>query len=107
MPRKSGGKGSRARANRPSRSVARPSAVLPYSSASSAAPSPAARQAETYSTASPSPSTRPHARTYRPPRSGSLIPITDYSYVMADLRRIGVLAGAAFLILIGLTFVVH
>jgi hypothetical protein len=33
--------------------------------------------------------------------------ITDYSYVTKDLRRIGVLAGAAFAILIGLSFVVR
>ncbi len=31
----------------------------------------------------------------------------DYTYVMSDLRRIGILAGAAFLILIALTFVIR
>jgi hypothetical protein len=46
-------------------------------------------------------------RAPRPARASSLTAITDYSYVFADLRRIGVLAAAAFLVLIGLTFVVH
>jgi hypothetical protein len=32
--------------------------------------------------------------------------ITDYGYVAKDLRRIGILAGAAFAILIGLSFVI-
>jgi hypothetical protein len=32
-------------------------------------------------------------------------PIIDYSYVAGDLRRIGVVAGVLFLVLIGLTFV--
>jgi hypothetical protein len=33
--------------------------------------------------------------------------IVDYSYVVSDLKRIGLLAGVAFAVLIGLTFVVH
>jgi len=33
--------------------------------------------------------------------------INDYSYVGADLRRIAMLAGGAFVVLIGLTFVIH
>jgi hypothetical protein len=33
--------------------------------------------------------------------------INDYSYVFADLRRIGLFAAAAFAALVGLTFVVH
>ena|SRR5579884_2383425 len=106
MPKKSGGKASRARSHRPGRQVARPSAVLPYTSTPVAEPQ-TARQTSARATELSSTSTRSSSRSYRPPRSGSLIPITDYSYVMADLRRIGVLAGAAFLILIGLTFVVH
>lgn len=32
---------------------------------------------------------------------------SDYSYVMSDLRRIGILAVVAFAILGGLTLVVH
>lgn len=32
---------------------------------------------------------------------------TDYSYVMSDLRRIGLLAVVAFAILGGLTLVIH
>ncbi|MBX6770270.1 MAG: hypothetical protein IRY83_00945 [Chloroflexi bacterium] len=43
----------------------------------------------------------------RTPRSGSLIPITDYSYVLADLKRITVLAVGAFIILLVLTFLLH
>jgi hypothetical protein len=43
----------------------------------------------------------------RPARASSLPAITDYGYVFADLRRIGILAAVAFLVLIGLTFVVH
>jgi hypothetical protein len=56
--------------------------------------------------ATPRPPT-PGARIVRPSRAGSLPSITDYGYVFADLRRIGLLAGAAFAVLIGLTFVVH
>jgi len=33
--------------------------------------------------------------------------ITDYHYVLDDLRRVGILAALAFLVLIGLTFVIH
>jgi hypothetical protein len=46
-------------------------------------------------------------RTYRPARGSSLPMITDYRYVFADLRRIGLLAAGAFIILIILTFVIH
>ena len=37
----------------------------------------------------------------------ALAAITDYGYVTSDLRRIGLLAGVAFAVLIGLTFVLH
>lgn len=41
-------------------------------------------------------------------RSTSHLPIsTDYGYVIADLKRIGLLAGAALAVLAGLTFVIH
>jgi hypothetical protein len=46
-------------------------------------------------------------RLVRPARASSLPAITDYSYVFADLRRIGLLAVIAFIVLLGLTFVVH
>jgi hypothetical protein len=52
-------------------------------------------------------SASPVARISRPARSSSLAAITDYSYVTSDLRRIGLLAGVAFAVLIGLTFVLH
>jgi hypothetical protein len=106
MPKKSSGKASRARAARPNRPSPRPSAVLPFDSEAVTVPSVASQSVDA-PPAAPSYPRRPQSRTYRPPRSGSLIPITDYSYVMADLKRIGILAGAAFVILIGLTFVVH
>jgi hypothetical protein len=46
-------------------------------------------------------------RPYRGPRSSNAPLITDYHYVLDDLRRIGLLAGVAFAALIGLTFVIH
>jgi hypothetical protein len=49
----------------------------------------------------------PSSRLARPARASSLAAITDYHYVLADLRRIGILAAIAFLVLIGLTFVIH
>ena len=106
MPKKSGAKSSRARVSRTSRPVARPASVLPVDS-TVVPTSPIARpigSASTPATAAPPRST---SRSYRPPRIGGLIPITDYSYVMTDLRRIGVLAGIAFLVLFALTFVIH
>lgn len=33
--------------------------------------------------------------------------VTDYNYVISDLKRIGILAGGAMVLLIGLTFVVR
>ena len=112
MPKKSGGKASRARASRPARQSARPSAVVPFDSAPVVAPpigTPGVTGSSVGSAYAPratSPSRTP-SRSYRAPRAGSLIPITDYSYVMADLKRIGVLAAVAFVILAGLTFVIH
>ena len=43
----------------------------------------------------------------RPARSNAPSLVTDYAYVMSDLRRIGVLAGAAFVLLVALTFVIR
>ena len=113
MPKKQAGRPSRARANRPStRPSARPSAAVPVESAPLISPSfgtPGVTGSAVTPTYTPRPAspTRAPSRIYRAPRTGSLIPITNYSYVMADLRRIGVLAVAGFVVLIGLTFVVH
>ncbi len=61
--------------------------------------------------AAPAPGPRPRSvvspRPYRGPRSSNAPLITDYHYVLDDLRRIGLLAGVAFAALIGLTFVIH
>jgi hypothetical protein len=47
------------------------------------------------------------ARTVTPARSGGPAPLTfDYTYVYRDLRRIAILAGSAFAILIILSFVI-
>ena len=43
----------------------------------------------------------------RPGRQTGPTLVTDYAYVMADLRRIGILAAAAFAILVVLTFVIR
>ncbi len=113
MPKKQAGRSTRARASRPAiRPSARPSAAVPVESTPLVSPSigtPGVTGSSVGPSFAPGPrsAARAAARTYRAPRMGSLIPITDYSYVMADLRRIGVLAGAAFIILIGLTFVIH
>ncbi|HLG51846.1 MAG TPA: hypothetical protein VKY56_09475 [Chloroflexota bacterium] len=104
MARKSGGKTSRARTRRSPRPAARPSAVLPVDSAvAPAGTATGPRQS------GPAPSAaRPAAGSLtRTLRSGSLIPITDYSYVLADLKRITVLAVGAFIILLVLTFLLH
>lgn len=113
MPKKQSGRPSHARSSRPpTRPSARPAAAVPVESAPVISPSIAtpgvtgSPVGPTYPPRSTSPA-RAASRAYRAPRLGSLIPITDYNYVIADLRRIGVLAAAAFVILIGLTFVIH
>jgi hypothetical protein len=40
-------------------------------------------------------------------RSGATGLTTDYRYVVADLKRIAVLAGATFAVLFGLTFIIR
>jgi len=57
----------------------------------------------------PTPAGRPSilAGVKRPARPAGPTIITDYSYVKSDLRRIGILAGAAFAVLIGLSFVIR
>jgi len=106
MPKKSTGKSSRARVSRPSRPAARPAAVLPIGNAPLAPPPVAPSVGSTMEPMTARPSRAP-SRAYRAPRGGGLIPITDYSYVMHDLRRIAMLAAAAFVVLGALTFVVH
>lgn len=113
MPKKQAGRTARARASRPPvRPSARPSAAVPVESAPIVSPSigtpgvTGSPVGPAYPPRSASP-IRAASRAYRAPKLGSLIPITDYSYVIADLRRIGVLAGAAFVILIALTFLIH
>jgi len=106
MPKKSGGKSSRARGSRPGRQSPRPAAVLPFERKPAAVPQ-IGTPGVTGSVVAPVSPARGPNRTYRPPRIGGLIPITDYGYVLTDLRRIGLLALAAFLVLGGLTFVVH
>lgn len=47
---------------------------------------------------------RPAARSSR----GQSAPLpTDYGYVATDLRRIGIMAAAAVVILVGLSFLIH
>lgn len=94
-----------ARARRPARQVPRPSAAVPIGSDAPVATIPTRPPAATGTGAVARPTTT--TRINRPSRAGSLPSITDYGYVFTDLRRIGVLAVAAFAVLIGLTFVVH
>jgi hypothetical protein len=110
MPRKTdsrtaGPAGAESRARRPSRQVPRPSAVVPVGVEAPARPAP--ERAPAPATSTPPRTAYAVPRATRPARASSLPAITDYGYVFADLRRIGILAGAAFLVLIGLTFVVH
>jgi hypothetical protein len=93
------------RVRRPARQLPRPSAAVPLGVEASARPS--------VERASPPPqgtaARTPYAgqRLVRPARASSLPAILDYGYVFADLRRIGILAAIAFIVLLGLTFVVH
>jgi hypothetical protein len=113
MPKKPGARPPRAnlipgRETRPARRPARSGPAIPIGSTVPvvepiAAPPPRAEFA-------PAATARPRlaaSRTYRPPRSSIAPLITDYRYVLTDLRRIGVLAGVAFAVLLALTFVIH
>lgn len=116
MPKKSGPKprtrgpsGPASPAKRSTHSVRRPAPpaatgdpVLGYPPVVEEAP----RRAPPVATATPA-RFAPTARVARSPRPGALSTITNYHYVLDDLRRIGILAAIAFLVLIGLTFVVH
>jgi hypothetical protein len=129
MPKKTGAKTSRTRtssanaprAPRQTRPAPRPSAAIPVDTPASAVeavtlprapvadvpvaePRPPVRAG---SLSRPAPAARPPSRLGRSSRAASLPLITDYSYVMTDLRRIGVLALGAFIILGALTFVIH
>lgn len=62
----------------------------------------------------PAPAGRPLRPTLRQAAGGRLVrsatpaePEVDYGQVIGDLRQIGVLAGLAFLILVGLAFVIR
>lgn len=99
------------------RVVPRPTTSFPVSSAEPKVTPPPARVAPTEPAARPTPMmARPEtsgrvtplsARVPRVPRSSAMSMSTDYSYVMSDLRRIGLLAVVAFAILGGLTLVIH
>ncbi len=112
MPKRTGPKTPRAhnlpsadpRVRRPVRPAPRPSATVPVGSAVGAEfyREPAPETAPTSVSRATSP-----GRVYRPARASALPLIVDYSYVVSDLKRIGLLAGVAFAVLIGLTFVVH
>jgi len=113
MPKKNSGKAAHARVHR----APRTGAAIPIESnvpavtpaPSSTAPRPTASAAPYTAPSRPSAGSSRVTSTVRSPRprSNGLTMINDYSYVGADLRRIAVLAGGAFVILIGLTFVVH
>lgn len=105
MPKKSSGKSARGRVAHPSRPPSRPAAVVPVDRTTMSPAPPSA--VTTPAAASAARPVSAAARAPRPLRTGSLIPITDYRYVMSDLRRIALLAGAALLVLVGLTFVIH
>ncbi|HUX86485.1 MAG TPA: hypothetical protein VMW65_05745 [Chloroflexota bacterium] len=111
MPKKNSGKAARSRVHR----APRVGAAIPVeSSAPAVTPAPTAAR-PTASAAPYSAPSRPSAGSSRVPsavrsarpRSTGLTMINDYSYVGADLRRIAMLAGGAFVVLIGLTFVIH
>jgi len=114
MPKRTGPKPPRAhttpsadtRVRRPGRPAPRPSATVPVGMAAPAAES----YREMPSPGPATPAQRPTTaagRLYRPARASTLPLIVDYGYVVSDLKRIALLAGVAFAVLIGLTFVVH
>jgi hypothetical protein len=117
MPKKSGPRsnaptGVDNRVRRPARQLPRPSAAVPVGADLSARPTSerAVEGPTATGRATPAAPTRPMSstpRVPRPSRATSFAAINDYGYVFADLRRIALLAAAAFLVLIGLTFVVH
>ena len=114
MPKKPGPKGLRAhtapsgepRPRRVTRQLSRPVAAVPIGGAvpTRAAPPPTPTANPAVSGSRPSSGA---GRLYRPARASSLPLIVDYRYVLADLKRIALLAAVAFAVLIGLTFVVH
>jgi hypothetical protein len=110
MPRKSGSRpgapgGSESRARRPVRQLPRPTASVPIGADAPARPS--VDRTVVQVAAAPPRTPYTSSRGIRPSRASSFPAITDYGYVFADLRRIGLLAAVAFLVLTGLTFVVH
>jgi hypothetical protein len=110
MPRKGGTRpgapgGAEPRARRSARQLPRPSAAVPIGGEAPARPP--VERAPISSSAAPSRTPYAAPRGVRPARTSSFPAITDYGYVFADLRRIAILAAIAFIVLIGLTFVVH
>lgn len=111
MPKKAGSRpgkpsGLVSRARRPVRQAPRPSAAVPIESEAPVSTA-AARPITNPSSGTVTRPVSSSSRLVRPARASSLPAITDYGYVFADLRRIGLLAAVAFVVLIGLTFVVH
>lgn len=109
MPRKSAAKSSsRGRVHQSGRPTPRPTSVIPIEAeivpASQGIEVPIERTAIR-------PAARPAPRAVRPSsrplRSRDPVMITDYGYVIEDLKRIGILAGAAIVSLLALTFVIH
>ena len=108
MPKKSGGKSGRPRHyTQPTSRPARTHEVTPITE--TLKPSPQSAEIEPVAAPPPRPIASGRARpSTRPVRSASRAPlITDYSYVGADLKRIALLAAGAFVVIGGLTFVVH
>jgi|GEM_PF-6121935 len=107
MPKKSGGKsGHQRQHSQPGSRPVRPVRPVPPAPTAPAATEPPPERA-------PVPPPRPiaSARSLGPVRAArpsSRAPlITDYSYVGADLKRIALLAVGAFVIIGGLTLVIH
>jgi hypothetical protein len=102
MPKRTpSGRAKRTRDHRPEPRVA---ASLPPREASPATPR---RDEAAPSAPSASVRTSMLANVRRPARRPGQTLITDYSYVLTDLRRIATLAVAAVVILVALTFVIR
>lgn len=108
MPKKSGGKSGRQRHyTQPTSRPARPMPVAPVTETLKPTPQPV--EIEPIAAPPPRPIASARVRpSARAARSASRAPlITDYAYVAADLKRIAILAAGAFVIIGGLTLVIH